>query len=600
MAGVHAVSVAGGADTPYRSTIAVPNGAQAGQVFAVCHIVDNDAALAGMTPVGGGFVQRAEYGPLYEPRLKVWTRTLTAGDLGTTFTFQHHTSSGNRSLAMVGLACTEVDPDAPLDVGPTTGYGTGSQTTMQVPALTPSIPGGLSIVLGAGTAYSTSHTGNQFFTTPAAWTERYDVGQLWLKPIVYTRDNVTGSTGSANASITGGGAAAGYSSMHVVLRHKPSGPVVIDIAVRGARAATNTTRPLLTQNHPLDVRSARSPSQATRPLLAQAAPLAIRAVQSATRAATTLLAQSTPIAIQPARSATRATRPDLTQQHPPLVVTDIRTATRASAPTLAQHHTLVVRAARAATTAATPLLTHAVTLLIDGARSGTHATTALLTQSTPLSVNDARAQTRATRPLLTSGAQMVISGARSATRAGRALLAQHNPLVVRDARSSTTADRPLLTQRHQLAIRGARSVTRASRPLLKWGDQLLIRGARAATRATRPLLTQTIDLVVRGARTATRATRVLLVGPVGEPVPTPTRISVEEHRGHAPTREPRGVVEPAPHLGAVAVQERHGDALVDVPGPVMVHALQGKATVTVHRRGLVELHERFGTVLDMT
>lgn len=217
-----------GASSGITSSIQTPVGAAAGDLLVVCHIVDNDITSPDvMTAESAGFTARASYGPQYEPRLKLWTRPLSAGDLSSSWTFRHNTGTSNdRSWALIALSCSEVDPDNPIDAGPVTGYAAGSTTTFSAPTLTATVAGGISLVFGSGTRYSTSDTGNQFFTPPAAWTERYDVGQLWLKPVVYARNNVTGATGSANATITGGGAGNGYSSMHVILKHKSASVAV--------------------------------------------------------------------------------------------------------------------------------------------------------------------------------------------------------------------------------------------------------------------------------------------------------------------------------------------------------------------------------------
>jgi len=230
MAGVRAVSRSGGGDQPYRGDIVVPPDAEPGDLFVVCHIVDNDIASPdAMTSLDSGFVARAAYGPQYQPRLKLWTRPLVADDIGEPFTFQHNTATGNRSWALVGLACFDVDPDNPLDVPVATNVvqsnGGNARNTLTNASLTPSVAGGLSIVMGSGTRYATGDVGAQFFTPPANWVERHDVGQVWLKPTVYTRDNVPAAgSGAANAAIANSGAASGYSTMHVMLRHKAAAP----------------------------------------------------------------------------------------------------------------------------------------------------------------------------------------------------------------------------------------------------------------------------------------------------------------------------------------------------------------------------------------
>lgn len=222
-----------GSSSGYQSSVSCPSGAAVGDLLIVCHMVDNDiSGVAAMSAVSTGFVEIAAYTNNYVPRLKMWAKQLNSGDLGSSFTFRHNTDTNNdRSWSLIALSCGDVDPDTPL-IGMQTYYrpnGSTQLTANSVP--TGSNNNTLSVVMGCGLRYGTSDPGAQFFNPPANWVERYDVGQVWMKPTVYTRDNISGTqTGSAFATILNSGANNGQSVIHAALRHKtyvppaPAGP----------------------------------------------------------------------------------------------------------------------------------------------------------------------------------------------------------------------------------------------------------------------------------------------------------------------------------------------------------------------------------------
>lgn len=215
-------AVGSGASNGYQSSVSCPPGAEVGDVLVVCHMVDNDiSGTAAMSAVSSGFVERVAFASNYVPRLKLWTKQLVASDLGSSFTFRHNTDTNNeRSWALIALSCGDVDPDNPIR-NYTTNSRTNNSTTMISTSVSGTSAGDLSVVSGCGLRYNASDVGQQFFTPPAGWVERFDVGQIWMKPTVYTRDNLTGtSSGIANASISSSAAQNGQSVIHAVFRHK--------------------------------------------------------------------------------------------------------------------------------------------------------------------------------------------------------------------------------------------------------------------------------------------------------------------------------------------------------------------------------------------
>lgn len=217
--------------TEQPSRAVAPPAGQAGDSYVVFQIADNDTALANMTaPAGQNFTERASAGVLYCPRLKVWTRPYD-GSEPASWTFRNDPSAAHQN-ALVAMALSDIDLDALL-VGTPATASTPPQTTgtvFPVPAMTVDQVGQLSVVFGAGLIYNAPDAGGAFFTPPTTtppWTEYLDLGQSWMKPVLYARRAAaTGSTGDPSATLSKA-LTQGRAVMHVLFSEKvaaPSGP----------------------------------------------------------------------------------------------------------------------------------------------------------------------------------------------------------------------------------------------------------------------------------------------------------------------------------------------------------------------------------------
>lgn len=191
-------------------SVAVPTGAQSGDLLVALHFTDIFGNTTGMTAPAGWVQSGTTYTGTTGSLLgKVWTKAY-AGEAGPY-------SFGNPDTSVVIIACvTGHDTSTPVNITPVWGDGGTSQTAHVAPSVTPTVANAL-LICGYG---STVASGSPAYTPPSGMTEIGDSGSTGFAfagaaaQVLSSGASVATGTKSATCSISNANA---YTSVSLAI-----------------------------------------------------------------------------------------------------------------------------------------------------------------------------------------------------------------------------------------------------------------------------------------------------------------------------------------------------------------------------------------------